>query len=192
MFLAFLYTVVEIPLEFSYLLRITTDKGFDILADVAKRFKDNDKVKFIIAGDGEYRNKWLADIEKENMQKQVYLLGYRSDIDDILRESDIFIICTKHETLCNSLLEGGMHKLPLVATNVGGIPEIIDDNKNGFLVPLNDVEGFVSALNKLINDANLCAKMGVAARTKIEEKFSEKAIVEKLDDVFTHILEVGK
>ena len=172
--------------------RITTDKGFDILADVAKRFKDNDKVKFIIAGDGEYRSKWLADIEKENMQKQVYLLGYRSDIDDILRESDIFIICTKHETLCNSLLEGGMHKLPLVATNVGGIPEIIDDNKNGFLVPLNDVEGFVSALNKLINDANLCAKMGVAARTKIEEKFSEKAIVEKLDDVFTHILEVGK
>ncbi len=172
--------------------RVIADKGFDILCEVAKRFKDNDKVKFIVAGDGEYRQQWLSDIEKENMQKQVYLLGYRSDIDDILRESDIFIICTKHETLCNSLLEGGMHKLPLVATKVGGIPEIIDDNKNGFLVPLNDVEGFVNALNSLINDAELREKMGAAAKEKVEVKFSEKSIVEKLDDVFTNVLEVGK
>ena len=172
--------------------RITTDKGFDILADVAKHFKDNDKVKFIVAGDGEYRSKWIADIEKENMQKQVFLLGYRSDIDDILRESDIFVICTKHETLCNSLLEGGIYNLPLVATNVGGIPEIIDDGENGFLVPLNDVDGFVNALNRLVNDADLRKKMGTAAKEKVEGKFGEKGITERLSDVFTYVLGANK
>ena len=69
---------------------------------------------------------------------------------------------------------------------------IIDDNKNGFLVPLNDVEGFVNALNKLINDAELRERMGAAAKEKVEDKFSEKSIVEKLDDVFTNALEVEK
>ncbi len=172
--------------------RITADKGFDILCEVAKRFKDCGNVKFVVAGDGAYRQQWLEEIEKENMQNQVFLLGYRSDIDDILRESDIFVICTKHETLCNSLLEGGMHKLPLVATNVGGIPEIIDDGENGFLVQLNDIDGFVNALNKLINDTDLRKKMGTAAKNKIECKFSERSITKRLNDVFNYVLGVNK
>lgn len=172
--------------------RITTDKGFDILADVAKQFKADEKVKFVVAGDGTYRQQWLEKIKDENMQNQVFLLGYRSDIDDILRESDIFVICTKHETLCNSLLEGGMHKLPLVATKVGGIPEIIDDNKNGFLVKVGDVNGFVNALKKLVNDFELRKKMGTAAKEKVEGKFGEKGITERLSDVFTYVLGANK
>jgi len=114
--------------------RITKDKGFDILLQVAKELKDFENVKFVIAGDGIYKQEMQTEIEKEKLSNKVYLLGYRKDIGNILDGSDIFVICTKHETLCISLLEAGNHSLPLIASNVGGIPEIIENCKNGFLV----------------------------------------------------------
>lgn len=172
--------------------RIITDKGYDVLSDVAKRFKTLKNVKFVVAGDGAYRQQWLNEIEKENMQDQVFLLGYRSDIDDILRESDIFVICTKHETLCNSLLEGGMYNLPLVATNVGGIPEIIDNGENGFLVANGDIDGFVDAIRKLVDDTELRNKMGEAAYKKVMSKFAESKITAQLEEVFSYVMGVNK
>ena len=172
--------------------RIVRDKGFDVLCQVAKCFKDNENVKFVIAGDGVYKKEWQKEIEAEGLSDKVFLLGYRNDIDGILQETDIFIICTKHETLCNSLLEAGNHSLPLIASNVGGIPEIIDNGKNGFLVSVGDVEGFKNALLKLIEDADLRINMGKEAKNKIDSNFSESMITSKLDELYNYVLGVKK
>lgn len=172
--------------------RIIRDKGYDVLWEVIKQLRDYQNVKFVIAGDGVYKKELQAEIEKEDLGNKVFLLGYRNDIDGILKESDIFVICTKHETLCNSLLEASNHSLPLVASNVGGIPEIIDNGKNGFLVPVGDVDGFKNALLKLVSDHQLRVNMGREAKRKIDNNFSESSIISRLDELYNYVLGVKK
>lgn len=167
--------------------RIIKDKGYDVLWDVIKKGGRKKSVKFIIAGDGSYKKELEREILESEYNNDVFLLGYRSDIDGILSESDIFIICTKHETLCISLLEAAVKHLPLVATNVGGIPEIIDDTC-GFLIEKNDVSGFAQALDKLISDPSLRISMGNNAYQKVINKFSEERILKKLDGLYQSVI----
>ena len=167
--------------------RIVIDKGYDVLLQVMEKFNGRENIKFVIAGDGSFKSTIQNKIKQLQMDKRVFMLGYRTDIDNILSGSDIFIICTKHETLCISLQEAGIHKLPLIATNVGGIPEIIDDSC-GLLVENGDVEGFVQAINILIDNPELRKKMGDSACQKITEKFNPSKIFKQLDEVFTYII----
>lgn len=168
--------------------RITKDKGFDILWEIIKQLKEIPNIKFVIAGDGNYKEEWLSEIKQQGFDNKVFLLGYRNDIDNILKESNIFIICTKHETLCISLLEAGINSLPLIASDVGGIPEIIEDGKNGFLIPVGDEEGFKEKLLKLISEGELRKEIGEAARNYIKDKFEERKIVAKLDNVYRKVI----
>ena len=169
--------------------RITKDKGFDIMWEVIKRFKENANVKFVIAGDGAYKDQLKKDIELEEMQDKVFLLGYRNDIDNILNSADIFMLCTKHENHSMSLLEAGYHSLPIVASDVGGIPEIIENTISGYLIPVGDVDGFELALKQLIQDDLMRKAMGRVAKKKIEEKFNQENIVEKLDEIYHKVFE---
>ena len=167
--------------------RITVEKGYDILKEVVLRCGDVPNIKFIIAGDGPYRNAMENAFLASSMRDKVFLLGYRSDISNILSGSDIFIICTKHETLCISLLEAGFFRLPLIATNVGGIPEIIDSDC-GYLIENGNVDGFTSALRELVNDASKRVSFGEMARKKIDEKFSRASIIKKIDCLYEEVL----
>ena len=168
--------------------RITREKGYDLLWQAIQKLGCRDNVKFLIAGDGDYRNEWQSEIEKNGYADRVVLAGYRSDIDAVLNTADIFIICTKHETLCNSILEAYMHALPVIATNVGGIPEIVEHNQSGFLVKNGDVDGFASAIDKLISDTGLRKQYGTSGREIVLEKFDENKIINKLDEIFTKLI----
>lgn len=169
--------------------RITRDKGFDNLWKVIKNLKAYTNIKFVIAGDGEYKEEWSSQIKECGFENNVFLLGYRNDIDAILKESDIFIICTKHETLCISLLEAASNSLPLIASNVGGIPEIIDNGENGFLAEVDDISGFKNAVLRLAESKELRAQMGAKAKLKIDSVFNESDIVTKLDNIYRYVIE---
>lgn len=166
--------------------RITVDKGFDILWETIKKLGHLSNVKYIIAGDGPYLKKFWSEVKQNKFENEVFLVGFQRNIDSILQNADIFVICTKHETLCISLLEAAMHKLPLVATNVGGIPEIIDDSC-GIIVPLNDVNCFANALERLKQDVSLRKKMGHNAYDKVSRKFDQEKIIKKLDRIFSEV-----
>ena len=168
--------------------RIVTEKGYDILWEVIKKIGKLKNVKFIIAGEGEYKKEFDFQIKKEKYEQHVFLVGYQPDISFVLNEADIFIICTKHETLCISLLEAAMAKLPLIGTNVGGIPEIIKDSINGYLVDNLDVDTFSEKLLKLVSDEKLRKKMGENAFRIVNSKFSESSITMKLDKLYQSIL----
>ena len=166
--------------------RITTEKGFDDLLKIILKFKNHNDIKFIIAGDGPFFCFFQNAIKNNKMEKQVFLLGYRSDIQNILVGSDVFIICTRHETLCISLLEAGLCGLPLVATNVGGIPEIIDDTC-GFLIDVGDLNGFEKSIIALL-DKNKRISMGKKSHEKIVNKFNTDCIVRKIRDLYLEAL----
>lgn len=165
--------------------RITTDKGFDTLSEVIKSLANYENIKFIIAGDGNYLNTLKSEIKKSGLEQRVYLLGYRDDIDDILKESDIFIICTKHETLCISLLEAANNSLPMIASDVGGIPEIISDKENGLLISPDDAEGFSKAILELYKNREERILMGHAAKKTVTDRFNAGIIVEKLKKIYS-------
>lgn len=168
--------------------RIITEKGYDVLWDTIKRIGKCQHVKYVIAGEGAYKEEFERLVKEEGFEQQVFLIGYQSDIASVLNGADIFVICTKHETLCISLLEAANAKLPLVATNVGGIPEIIEDGENGYLVDNLDVDGFAQKLKMLIENAELRVQLGESAYKKIGTKFSKESIINKLDKVYEYTL----
>lgn len=168
--------------------RIIKEKGYDILWETIQKLGHSERVKYIIVGNGNYLNTLKKEIKEKQYDKEVFCLGYRSDIDNLLSGSDVFIMCSKHETLCISLLEAARHSLPLVGTNVGGIPEIIENNKNGFLVNNLDIDGFAQALSRLIKNSDLRVRMGKKSQDISIKRFSNCNIEKKIDDMYSRIL----
>lgn len=168
--------------------RITKEKGYKILEESIKNIKVDEKVAFVIVGDGEYKNEMEQNLQEHCSEKKIYFLGYRNDVEKILNESDIFVIATLHETLCNSIIEAGNQRLAIVATNVGGIPEIIDNEINGYLVEINNSIQLKEALEKLIVNKELRSKFSQLIKKKIDEKFQENKILDKIDSMYWSLL----
>jgi glycosyltransferase involved in cell wall biosynthesis len=167
--------------------RITKDKGFDILWETIKKVGKRKNIKYLIVGEGSYKQTLFEEKENSEFKDDVILTGYRADVLDILNESDIFIICTKHETLCISLLEAAASGLPMVATNVGGIPEIVDSNC-GILVENENSDEFADALITLISNKAVRESMGQSGKEKIKTVFNEKEIVLKLSKIYERMM----
>lgn len=172
--------------------RITKDKGYHILKDsisyVLKETKHTSKVKFLVIGNGAYLEEMKNELSEHIKVDRVSFLGYRDDIKEILPLCDIFVLPTLHETLSNALLEASEFELPLIASNVGGVPEIIKNGENGFLVPPSDSDALKNAILKLAHNKLLREKMGENAKKNLKVNFSEDNIVEKIDCIYQKIL----
>ncbi len=168
--------------------RITKDKGYHILDEAILNFKDQKNLKFIIVGQGDYLETMTDKLRDQIKNKQVFLLGYREDIDTILSGCDFFILPTLHETLSMALLEASMQKLALIASKTGGVPEIIEDNNNGLLVPPGNVQALANAILKIHNDHKMRDHFGENAYKRVKEKFSIKNIEFKIDKVYQTLL----
>lgn len=168
--------------------RITQEKGFDILAETIRKLHSTKKIRYIIVGNGEYFKTMQEELSKEIEAKTVFLLGYRNDIDRILSGSDIFVLCTLHETLSISLLEAAKHGLPLVATDVGGIPEIVKHEFNGLLTEKDSSNSVGIALNDLIEDEEKRRRLGVNAMKHIEDLFSSEDILGRIHNMYRGII----
>lgn len=163
--------------------RITKEKGFDTLKDVIKGIK-NKNVCFLIVGDGDFLSALKNELNEEIIRKKVYFLGYRSDIMDILNDSDIFILLSHHETLSISLLEAAQMKLPLIATNVGGIPEIITNGVNGYLVENYNVKDTITKINALTENNDEYILMKTNSEKIFLKKFNRLRILKQLRKLY--------
>lgn len=171
--------------------RLDLVKGVDYLIKAAKKVAiDNDKVKFIIVGDGSLKPKYLK--ETKNYTDKIKFLGFRTDIPDLMNISDIFILTSLSEGACNVVLEASASGLPVIATKVGEVPEIIIDGETGILVGSKDTGSLVISLQKLINDPLLGKKMGMAGRLRIKSKYSEKIIYDKIENFYNNIIQKWK
>lgn len=168
--------------------RITREKGYEVLCNAMIEMDRREGVRFVIVGDGEYLETMKEKVKQHHLEECVLFLGHRSDIGRILSGSDIFVMCTLHETLCTSIIEAGQHGLPSVASDVGGIPEIITDGRNGILVPVGNSDAVVNALDELIDHKCLRKEMGGNARKVVEERFSIDNMLSRLDDIYSSML----
>lgn len=130
--------------------RVHKDKGHQYVIEAIKKLDDSRYV-FMIVGTGDFLSEYEIQCKNEIVDKRIILTGLRGDVNNILRDSDVFLFATLHENHSIALLEAvNMHCTALV-TNVGGNPEIIENNKGGILIPVGDVNAIVDGLNQLIN-----------------------------------------
>lgn len=147
--------------------RLVVEKNIDFLLDTASLLRD-DGVLFLIAGDGVERDRIARRIRDEDLP--VRLLGFRADVMDIMVSSDIFFLPSKYDALPFSIIEALFHSRPVIATRVGGIPEMIDMGRNGFLVdtPMEASK----RIRFFIRNKGAIREFGKASRIIYEDRFS--------------------
>ena len=151
-----------------------------ILEKVLKSMPD---VTFYWVGDGPYRDKILPVLEKYDNFKWLGPLQYPDKVREYLTEIDVYALVSGIDMSPLTLQEAQLMKKPVVATNVGGIPELMQDNKTGFLVEKGNSEGWVEKLSLLVNDEQKRKTMGDAGRKFVEENFSWDKIAREFLDI---------
>ncbi len=133
----------------------------------------------VIMGDGEERTRLEALALRLQITERVHFLGHVENASSYLAALDIFVLPSRSEGLGYVLLEAGMAGLPVIATNVGGIPEVIQDNETGILVRSGDVDELASGIGTLLADPALRMQLGSALKKRVMEKFSKTEMIEK-------------
>ncbi|MFC1693427.1 glycosyltransferase [Candidatus Latescibacterota bacterium] len=149
--------------------------------------KKHPEARFLFAGDGEMRLAIEKNIYNLGLEKNVILLGFVEDISTVYMAADIFALSSHEEGLCTSILDAMYFSLPLVSTNAGGIPELIQDGVNGLIVPVGDYISLAEKLNILIENPERRKKMGARSLQILEQNKIENTI-EKTLDVYVELL----
>lgn len=130
-----------------------------------------------IVGDGDQRAQLVSFCQEQQLDT-VEFLGARDDIEQILANSDVFVLSSIAEGIPMTILEAMSAKLPIVATRVGGISEVIVDGQEGFLVEKSDAKALATALKRYIEQPELIKQHGQNARKKVLNNFNEKHMVQ--------------
>lgn len=154
-------------------------KGLDLLLAAWSRFREKRDGKLVIYGDGEERHNLEKLAHELGIASSVEFKGYAADARRHLRNFDIFILPSRSENLPYALLEAGFAALPAIATNVGGVPEIIESGVSGVLVSPEDSEELFSSLLLMAEDATLRARLGNALKDRVSREFSMAQMVQK-------------
>jgi len=134
--------------------------------------KEGADARLIIVGDGPERASIESFLRTNRLEGKVTLLGFRSDVGELLRGADVFILTSRYEGISVALLEAMRAGLPVIATRVGGIPETVRDGKTGLLVGQDDLPGLVQAMRRLAQSQELRREMGRRGRDFLLEEFS--------------------
>ena len=143
---------------------------------------------FLLVGDGEWREKILSQIKKSGKENHFHWVGVQKEVVPYLSIMDIYLSTSEFEGLPIAMLEAMSCEVPVVATRAGGIGEVIQQGKQGFLTEIEEWEGLVDYCIQLLQDPGLQQKMALAARERVIEKFSMKRMVEELEGIYLEVL----
>ena len=168
--------------------RLTEVKGHKYFIDAAEIIsRDNDNVRFFIAGIGPKEEELKELIKQKGLTDKVVFTGFVDEIYEIFNIIDINVISSLSEALCLSLIEGMSVGKPSVAADTGGIPEVVKDGYNGFLVPPGDAERLADAILKLIHDPELRKTMGDRGREIMEKSFTAEIMAVKIEELYESV-----
>ncbi len=174
--------------------RLYHRKGLEILLrsipQVLQEFSD---VKFVISGKGfKEKEESLRNLAKQlDIEDHVTFMGYVPDekLPNLYSASDIFVLPAIYENFPFAILEAQATGLPVISTKVGGIPEFLVDNENGFVIDPGDSAQLTQRVLALLQDPKLAKEMGNRGRSLIEKKFSWRLITSQVIDLYHKLLE---
>ncbi len=154
---------------------------------------DNDRPAWLLlVGDdleqgGAYKTYLESEASRLGIADRVVLTGYRPDVDAILRELDVFALASSTEGMPLVVLEAMRAAKPVVATPVGGTPEVVLEGETGLLIPVGQPEALARAVAALLGDPNRARRMGEAGRERVEQVFSAKAMTDRVLAIYDEV-----
>jgi N,N'-diacetylbacillosaminyl-diphospho-undecaprenol alpha-1,3-N-acetylgalactosaminyltransferase len=173
--------------------RIIRSKGiFEFIESAREIQKSYPKVRFLLVGAEDCESmERLNEEEMRQLKQAVDWRGHRNDVATILAITDIFVLPTiYHEGIPRVLLEAAAMKLPIITTNSPGCKEVVDNGKNGFLIPVHNAEALSNAIKYLLEAPEIRIRFGEASREKAVQKFDLNVISNQTRDVYDQYISV--
>lgn len=160
--------------------------ALEAMAQVIRRIP---KTEFWIVGEGEERSGIEADILRLGLVDKVRMLGNRSDVNVLMRVADVFLLTSVSEGIPLTVIEAMFSGLPCVCTNVGGLPEIIEHERNGLLAEAKDPEGLATMVERVLSDSRMSLRLAEAGREGALARFSDGAMQAAYGRVYEQMLQ---
>jgi len=168
--------------------RLTHIKGHRYLIEAAgKIVSSRPDTTFVFLGDGELLDELKNMASISGIEENIKFLGWRQDVAEVISTFDVFVLPSLNEGMGRVLVEAMALGKPIVASGIGGIPDLVADGKNGYLVPVGDVEVLAARIRRLLDDPEKREKMGNAGK-RYAVNFSADAMVEKIDQLYHELL----
>lgn len=163
-------------------------KGHQYLIQATKILKQQaPKIKTIIVGEGPLSMELNRQAKELDVEDIIFFLGFRKDIPKILSSLDLFVLSSHLEGMGSSILDAMASRLPVVATKVGGIPEVVINGETGLLVPPRNPSALARAILRLYSDKTLASRLGQKGYELVHRKFSAEAMAEKVVRLYEKI-----
>ncbi len=174
--------------------RLVSGKGIDFYLRAARILLDRGRdVRFLMVGANSSERGYKSDMEvlarQLNIERQVIFTGQRQDVPEILRDVDLVVHPSLTEGLSNVILEAMAAGIPVVATRVGGNPELVLDGRTGFLVPAENADEIANAICRLLDQPAMARAFGEAARQRVINEFSIEQMLSKTENLYLRLLE---
>jgi len=169
--------------------RFHRQKGHSILLDTSPSILDRfPSAKILLVGEGGTRVAIEEKVQKLGLSDFILPTGIRQDIPHVLSALDLFVLPSLWEGMPIVLLEAMAAGLPVVATRVGGVPELVEDGATGLLVPAHDPEALAKAIIALLQDRERAEAMGQAGRERVERYFSVERMVQQTEALYEELV----
>ena len=160
----------------------------DFLAAASLVSKRIPSARFLVIGDGERRDELSRLSDRLGLQEGVTFLGWRSDLDSIYADLDLVLLTSENEGSPVSLIEAMAAARPVVATRVGGVPDLVEHGVSGLTVPLRNPEAIADAVVELLNDPERRRVMGEAGRKRVHPAFDVERMLNDIDHLYLLLL----
>lgn len=157
----------------------------EAMPDITAKYPN---IKLVILGEGPEENELKKLVESLKLANHIEFLGRRKETPKFLKSSDIFVLPSRREAFGMVNLEAMVTSLPVIATKVGGIPEIIENGKNGLLVEPENTSALSGAILKFIKDPELRKKIGEAGYRTVVEKFDAEKMAQEYEKIYNQTL----
>jgi glycosyltransferase involved in cell wall biosynthesis len=151
--------------------------------------KQRQDVVFIFIGGGELLHSMRDKVRQAGLSKNILFIGPRDDVAEIVADFDIFILPSLWEGMPRSVIEAMVLSKPVVVHDIGGIHEIVQDNDNGFIIPVDQHREFAERILHLLRDENLCMSVGREAR-KTAKRYDFNKVIRKTESIYTELMSI--
>ena len=159
------------------------------LIEAFARATEGSQAELVLVGDGPTRQESCEAARKLGLGKRVRFLGERDALPELLRPADVFLLASSEESFGLSALEAMSCGVPVVATAVGGVPEVVVDGETGLLSPADDLGAFAQRVRELLFDRERARAMGRAAREDVLARFARAPIIDRYESLYRRVLE---
>jgi glycosyltransferase involved in cell wall biosynthesis len=169
--------------------RLYPEKGYDDMVRAIALLKrgQSPPLRCVIAGAGPGEGELRALISELDLAEEVQLLGQRRDIPDVIGALDVAVLSSKHEGSPLAVIEYMAGAAPIVATAVGGVPELVQDGVHALLVEPGEPAGLAAAIGRLLADRALARRLGAAARERQRAQYDLDGVVRRLEDLYLEL-----